>query len=202
MPFDCLVQLHKEQVQHQCVQQFPQWTHKMWTTIYARMHRIAAPCVQVVPQLQQARHGGCEACCSLRQCKVVLRCETCRLLTPGMLYLVHEIPEVLLNLEAQLLDILLKQGLLFPRGKGLVVCSALRVLAQLCLPILTGVDSMFKISWYKAAPQLHKQSETVEQHPSFSTHLVLPTNAPSRPKAPTTGQTTCQSSSQSQQTFP
>jgi len=124
------------------------------------------------------------------------------LLTPGMLYLVHEIPEVLLNLEAQLLDILLKQGLLFSRGKGLVVCSALRVLAQLCLPILTGVDSMFKISWYKAAPQLHKQSETVEQHPSFSTHLVLPTNAPSRPKAPTTGQTTCQSSSQSQQTFP
>jgi len=60
-----------------------------------------------------------------------------------MLYLVHETPEVLLNLEAQFLDVLLKQGLLLPGGKLLVVCSALRVLAQLCLPILTGIHSIF-----------------------------------------------------------
>jgi hypothetical protein len=89
-----------------------------------------------------------------------------------MLYLVHETPEVLLNLEAQLLDILLKQGLLLPRGEGRVVCSALRVLAQLCLPILTRVHSMY--SAYIDAPQLHDQSETDEQHHSISRHLVLP----------------------------
>ena len=76
-----------------------------------------------------------------------------------MLYLVHETPEVLLNLEAQLLDILLKQGLLLPRGKGLVVCSALRVLAQLCLPILTGVHSIFEFSAYMDAPQSPAQRE-------------------------------------------
>ena len=91
-----------------------------------------------------------------------------------MLYLVHETPEVLLNLEAQLLDILLEQGLLLPGSKGLVVCSALRVLAQLCLPILTGVHSMFKVSAYIDAPQLHNQSEMVEQDHSISRHLVLP----------------------------
>ena len=107
---------------------------------------------------------------------MALRCSEVqhRLLTPGRLYLVHETSEVLLNLEAQLLDILLKQGLLLPRGKGLVVCSALRVLAQLCLPILTGEHSICKHSAYMDAPQLRNQSEAVEEHHSLSRHLVLP----------------------------
>ena len=43
-------------------------------------------------------------------------------------YLVHEAPVVLLNVDSQALHILLKQGLLLPGGKGLVVCPLLRVL--------------------------------------------------------------------------
>ncbi len=54
----------------------------------------------------------------------------------GHAHLLHEGSEVLLNVNGQVLDILVKQGLLLPGRKGFVVCPTLWVLAKLPSPIL------------------------------------------------------------------
>ena len=51
-------------------------------------------------------------------------------------HLIHQSLEVLLNLQRQVFDVLVKQSLLLSLCKCFVVCPALRVFAQLCSPVL------------------------------------------------------------------
>ena len=57
-------------------------------------------------------------------------------------HLLHQRPEVSLNVDRQILDIFLKQCLLFPGGKSLVVSPTLWIFAQLLLPILHGTKAI------------------------------------------------------------